>query len=143
MRERHAEPLPNSVATTTIEAAVNLLSVVFAQVYFPCRSNSVKEIAGHLGFRWSDSTATGIRTIVWRQEWETSKAPAAKQALLTYNVEDCQALETLTNALVKLGQGSPHAADLPLSEIVNIAKLRWEHPYGFKRNIFDSRTEHH
>src|SRR5437667_2641163 len=68
MRERHVEPLPNSVATTTIEAAVNLLSVVFAQVYFPCRSNSVKEIAGHLGFRWSDSTATGIRTIVWRQE---------------------------------------------------------------------------
>ena len=136
MRERHLEPLPNSVATTTIEAAVNLLSVVFAQVYFPCRSNSVKEIAGHLGFRWSDSTATGIRTIVWRQEWETSKAPAAKQALLTYNAEDCQALETLTNALVKLGQGPPYAGDLPLSEIVNIAKLRWEHPYRFKRNTF-------
>jgi hypothetical protein len=34
MRERHAEPLPNSVATATMEAAVNLLSVVFAQVYF-------------------------------------------------------------------------------------------------------------
>src|SRR6266550_3742073 len=78
MRERHVEPLPNSVATTTIEAAVNLLSVVFAQVYFPCRSNSVKEIAGHLGFRWSDSTATGIRTIVWRQEWETSKSACSK-----------------------------------------------------------------
>src|SRR5205807_9696759 len=38
--------------------------------------------------------------------------------------------------LVKLGQGPPHAGDLPLSEIVNIAKLRWEHPYGFKRNTF-------
>jgi predicted RecB family nuclease len=136
MRGRHAEPLPNSAATATIEAAVNLLSVVFAQVYFPCRSNSVKEIGGHLGFRWSDSTATGIRAIVWRQEWETSKAPAAKQALLTYNAEDCQALETLTNALVKLGQGSPHSGDPPLGEIVNTAKLRWEHPYGFKRNIF-------
>src|SRR5437588_1359829 len=136
MRERHVKPLPNSVATPTIEAAVNLLSVVFAQVYFPCRSNSVKEIAGHLGFRWSDSTATGIRTVVWRQEWETSRAPAAKQALLTYNAEDCQALETLKNALVDLGQGSPHTGSSPIGEIVNTAKLRREHPYGFKRNTF-------
>ena len=136
MRERHAEPLPNSVATATIEATVNLLSVVYAQVYFPCCSNSLKEIAGHLGFRWSDSTATGIRTIAWRQEWEISKAPAAKQALLTYNAEDCQALEMLTNALVELGHGSPPAGESPLGEIVNTAKLRWEHPYGFKRNTF-------
>ena len=136
MRERHAEPLPDSVATATIESAVNLLSVVYAQVYFPCRSNSLKEIAGHLGFLWSDSTATGIRTIAWRQEWETSKAPATQQALLTYNAEDCQALETLANALVELGQGSHQAGDSPLGEIVNTAKLRWEHPYGFKRNTF-------
>jgi len=136
MRERHAEPLPNSVATATIEAAVNLLSVVYAQVYFPCCSNSLKEIVGHLGFRWSDSTATGIRTIAWRQEWEISKAPAAKQALLTYNAEDCQALEMLTNALVELGQGPPQAGNSPLGEIVNTAKLRWEHPYGFKRSTF-------
>src|ERR1022692_3061107 len=128
MRERHAEPLPNSVATATIEAAVNLVSVIFARVYFPCRSNSIKEIAGQLGFRWSDSTATGIRTIVWRQEWETSNVPAAKQALLTYNAEDCQALETLTNTLVDLGQVSPHAGDFPLAEIVDTAKLRREHP---------------
>ena len=73
MRERHGEPLRNSVAATTIKAAVNLLSVIFAQVYFPCFSNGLKEIAGHLGFRWSDSAATGIQTIAWRQEWEASR----------------------------------------------------------------------
>ena len=39
--------------------AVNLLSVIFAQVYFPTFSNGLKEIAGNLGFRWSDPTANG------------------------------------------------------------------------------------
>ncbi len=105
-------------------------------MYFPCHSNSLKEIAGHLGSRWSDATATGIRTIVWRQAWDTSRASAAKQALLTYNAEDCQALETLSNALVELGQGLPQAGDSPLGKIVNTAKLRREHPYRFRRNTF-------
>jgi hypothetical protein len=53
-----------------------------------------------------------------------------------YNAEDCEALEVLTNALVKLGQVSPQAKDLRLGEIVNTTEMKWEHPYGFKRNIF-------
>src|SRR5439155_1173002 len=102
MRERYGESLQSSVALATIEAAVNLLSVVFAQVYFPCLSNSVKEIAGELGFSWSDPTLAGIQTIACRHEWEVSKASAAKRALVIYNAEDCEALETLTQALVRL-----------------------------------------
>jgi len=35
MRERYAEPLPDSVATGNDQAAVNLVSVVFAQVLLP------------------------------------------------------------------------------------------------------------
>ena len=35
MRERYGEPPADSVAAATIGAAVNLLSVIFAQVYFP------------------------------------------------------------------------------------------------------------
>ncbi len=136
MCERYQESLSSPAATAEIEAAVNLLSVVFAQVYFPCLSNSLKEVAGYLGFRWSDPTATGIRTIVWRQEWETGRAPAARRALIIYNAEDCEALDVLTNALVELGQESPLAADSVLGEIVNTAKLRREHPHGFKRNKF-------
>jgi predicted RecB family nuclease len=136
MCERFGEPPEGTLAARAIHAGVNLLSAIFAQVYFPTFSNGLKEIAGHLGFRWSDSTATGIKTVVWRQAWETSKVPATKQALLTYNAEDCQALETLTNALLELGQGSPHAGDSHLGEVVNTAKLKREHPYGFKLNKF-------
>ena len=67
--------------------------MIFAQVYFPTFSNGLKEIAGYLGFPWSDPTASGIQTIAWRQQWEATKTPASKAALLTYNAQDCEALE--------------------------------------------------
>ena len=54
MCDRHGGPLEGSAVAKAIESAVNLLSVIFAQVYFPTFSNGLKEIAGHLGFAWSD-----------------------------------------------------------------------------------------
>jgi predicted RecB family nuclease len=135
MGERFGEPPDGSVAKA-IQAGVNLLSVTFAQVYFPTFSNGLKEIAGSLGFRWSDPTATGIRTVVWRQEWTESKVPASKQALLTYNAEDCAALEAVAHRLIDLHEGSPHAGIPLYGEVVDTSKLKREHPYGFKRNTF-------
>jgi predicted RecB family nuclease len=134
MCERFGEPPAGSVARA-IQAGVNLLSVTFAQVYFPTFSNGLKEIAGNLGFRWSEPTATGIRTVVWRQEW-TEKVPASKQALLTYNAEDCAALEVVAHRLIDLHEGAPHAGIPSHGEVVDTSKLKREHPYGFKRNTF-------
>ena len=113
----------------------NLLSVIFAQVYYPCHSNGLKEIAKHLGFRWSASTATGMGTIVGHQEWESSRAAAAKEALLIYNAEDCQALEVVLNCLLELCRVSSQIGDSPSGDVVNTAHLKWEHPYGFKKKI--------
>jgi predicted RecB family nuclease len=136
MCERNGEPPEGSVAAKAIQASVNLLSVTFARVYFSTFSNGLKEIAGNLGFRWSDPTATGIRTVAWRQEWEVSRMSTVKQALLTYNGEDCAALEVVAHKLLDLHQTSPQA-DIHLNDdIVDTAKLKWEHPYGFKRNTF-------
>ena len=135
MSERHGKPPKGSVVAATIEAAVNLLSVIFAQVYYPCHSNGLKEIAKHLGFRWSAPTATGMGTIVGRQEWESSRAAAAKEALLIYNAEDCQALEVVSNCLLELCRVSSQIGDSPSGDVVNTAHLKWEHPYGFKKKI--------
>jgi predicted RecB family nuclease len=139
MRKRYGTPPEGSVAAATMKAAVNLLSVIFAQVYYPCHSNGLKDIATHLGFRWSDSTATGIGTIAWRHEWKSSRAAAVKQALLTYNVEDCQALEVIADSLRTLQCGSPQADDASSGGVVDTAQIKWEHPYGFKRNTFAFR----
>jgi hypothetical protein len=136
MSERYGKPPESSMVAATIEAAVNLLSVIFAQVYYPCHSNGLKEIAKHLGFRWSASIATGTGTIVWRQEWESSRAPASKEAILIYNAEDCQALEVVSNCLLELRRVSSRIGDSPSGDVVNTAQLKWEHPYGFKRNTF-------
>src|SRR6202162_638382 len=87
MGERHGQPPENSLVANTIGAAVNLLSVIYAQVYFPTFSNGLKEIAGHLGFRWSDSAATGTQAIRWRHEWEASRDTLQKSSLVTYNGE--------------------------------------------------------
>lgn len=136
MSERHGKPPKSSVVAATIEAAVNLLSVIFARVYYPCHSNGLKEIAKHLGFQWSCSTATGAGTIVWHQEWESSRAVAAKEAILIYNAEDCQALEIVSNCVLALRRVSSQREDSPSDDVVNTAHLKWEHPYGFKKNTF-------
>ena len=136
MCERHGKPPDGSVAAKAIHVAMNILSVTFAQVYFPTFSNGLKEIAGNLGFRWSNPSATGIRTVAWRQDWEASRVSAAKQALLTYNTEDCAALEAVAHKLLDLHEGAPQAGNASHGEIVDTVKLKREHPYGFKRNTF-------
>jgi predicted RecB family nuclease len=136
MGERHGQPPENSVAAKTIGAAVNLLSVIYAQVYFPTFSNGLKEIAGHLGFRWSDSAATGTQTIRWRHEWEASRDPFQKSSLVTYNVEDCKALEVVATKISELAQACPNAKSSPPDDVVDTSTLKREHPFGFKRNTF-------
>lgn len=136
MSDRHGKPPTRSIPDAALKKAVNLLSVVFAQVYYPCHSNGLKEIAKHLGFQWSDDTATGLKTIAWRQEWETSRAARAKEALIVYNAEDCQALEVVSNSLLELRRVSSEVRNTSPGDVVNTSQLKREHPYGFKRNTF-------
>jgi predicted RecB family nuclease len=136
MCERYGKPPEGSVTAKAIQAAMNIMSVTFGQVYFPTFSNGLKEIAGNLGFQWSHPAASGIQTVVWRQEWEASRVSAAKQALLTYNAEDCAALVALAHKLLDLHERSPQAGTSSSTEVVDTAKLKREHPYGFKRNTF-------
>lgn len=136
MCERYGEPLKGSVVAGAIQSPVNLLAVTFAQVYFPTFSNGLKEIAGYLGFRWSDPAVTGMQSISWRHEWETATSFSTKQALLTYNAQDCEAVGVLASKLVELHQASLQTGGASLDGFVDTAKMKWEHPHGFKRNIF-------
>jgi predicted RecB family nuclease len=136
MGERHGQPPESTLAAKTIGAAVNLLSVIYAQVYFPTFSNGLKEIAGHLGFRWSDSAATGTQAIRWRHEWAASRNPVQKSSLVTYNVEDCKALEVVARKISELAQPHPNPESSPTDDVVDTSTLKREHPFGFKRNTF-------
>lgn len=134
MCDRYGEPPEDSAAAHAVESAINLLSVVFAQIYFPTFSNGLKEIGRHLGFAWSDPTASGVQTIAWRHNWEVAKTPSLKAALLAYNAQDCEALERLASKLVELFQASPEAKGSSQNDVVHTENLTPHSPYGFKRN---------
>jgi predicted RecB family nuclease len=94
----------------------NLLSVIHSHVYFPTRSNGLKDVAGLLGFKWSAEGASGLQALAWRLAWEEGKEGALKQKLLLYNEEDCLALKRVTEVVLSLcaeslpgvaGGGSP------------------------------------
>jgi predicted RecB family nuclease len=107
MCQRHGGPPEGSYAATAFDRATNLLSFIYAQIYFPTYSNGLKEISGYLGFRWSGSLTSGLETIVWRHQWEAFGDPAVKQTLLDYNRQDCEALELVANRLVDLSRAAP------------------------------------
>jgi predicted RecB family nuclease len=70
-----------------IKSAVNLLSFIFAQIYFPTYSNSLKEVVSSLGFVWSHTNLSGPNSIACRLEWELSTESSLKRRLFTYNAE--------------------------------------------------------
>jgi predicted RecB family nuclease len=87
----------------------NLLSVINGQVYFPTYSNSLKSIARWLGFEWSNTSLTSVKSIACRRDWEASHNIALKSALVDYNAEDCQAAEIVAQALLQLHSTDPHS----------------------------------
>ena len=78
---------------------VNVLSVIYAHVYFPTYSNGLKDIGKFLGCRWTEADASGIQSIVWRRKWEETCSVTFKDMLTTYNLEDCAALKRVTEFL--------------------------------------------
>ena len=107
----------------------NALSAIYGQVYFPTYGNGLKEVAAAIGFRWNDSAASGLQSIAWRIHWERSLDSALKNKLLTYNKEDCEALEVVTRYLKSLESDHPSTA-------VNCDKIKREHPFRWGKNSF-------
>jgi predicted RecB family nuclease len=102
MCDRYGGPPEDSAAAKAIASSINLLSVIFSQVYFPTYSNGLKEIARFLGFEWTDRFASGLQSIVWRLRWEESLAHTDKEKLIAYNTADCEALSLVSHTLARL-----------------------------------------
>jgi predicted RecB family nuclease len=82
-----------------LESLVNVLSVIYGHFYFPCHSNGLKDVAGCLGYSWSEPDASGLQSVAWRTRWEAGHAESWKMKLLTYNSEDCAALKMVTEVV--------------------------------------------
>lgn len=106
---------------------VNILQELLGQVYFPTYSNSLKDIAAWLGFAWSHKSVVGANSVVCRCEWERTRNPSMKAELIAYNAEDCQAVEIVAEALVRLRNPGGSAEDRPTETVyVQSLKAPWK-----------------
>ncbi len=69
MCDRYGGPADGAVAKA-IQSPVNVLSAIFAQVYFPAFSNGLKDVARYLQFKWTEPSSSGLQSIVLRHQWE-------------------------------------------------------------------------
>ncbi len=81
---------------------VNINTFIFGKVYFPVRSNGLKDIGKFIEASWTTANASGLQSLIWRHYWEETHQIEYKQMLLTYNEEDCRALKLLTDELSKI-----------------------------------------
>ena len=107
--------------TPVLERTTNVLSLIYASFYFPVYSNGLKEIAGHLGFRWSEPSASGLQCVVWRMHWEQRRDYALKLKIETYNLDDCAALQTIVGFLRRAG--TPARSDGAVSDEITGARF--------------------
>ena len=78
---------------------VNALSLIYANIYFPTYSNSLKDIGVYIGEKWSEENATGLQSLVWRHNWSETNDGILKEKLITYNMEDCFVLKKVIEAI--------------------------------------------
>lgn len=136
MLARHGVPSEYSSMPAVFERAINLVSVIYAKVYYPTYSNSLKDIARYLDFKWSDTEASGLTSIVWRHQWEETCSGDLLRKLTIYNAEDCAALERVTDTVCALCELKTNSATGGGHDFVDVDSIKREKLYRFGRNDF-------
>jgi len=85
---------------------ININTALYGKVYFPVRSNSLKEIGHFLGARWTAANASGLQSLVWRYYWDQTRDIEYRGLLVTYNQEDCLALKVLVDELTNIKESA-------------------------------------
>lgn len=116
--------------------AVNVLRLVSTQIYFPTYSNSLKEIAQYLGFRWTHSSASGLYSLMWRSLWDRTRDTHLKDRILTYNAEDCTALEIVFDCVLRLSQQQEGDVTTGAESVVRVESIRGTDSYRFGKIEF-------
>jgi predicted RecB family nuclease len=129
MRARYPNVGSASQLDELTSSAQNLLSFIYPHVYFPTYTNSLKDVAAYLGFRWSSDSPSGLAALGWRLQWEASHEMNLKDRLIVYNAEDCEAAESVAEVLAAVSsQESASGASFPT---VKADALKREFPQRF------------
>ena len=93
-------------AESVTKRLVNVNKHIYGKVYFPVRSNRLKELGAFIGAKWTSPDASGLQSLVWRHHWEETQDVTYRAILVTYNKEDCHALKSLTDAVSQIQQSA-------------------------------------
>jgi len=139
MRDRYGVPPAESMVARAVKKSVNVLSVIFAQIYFPTFSNRLKDIGHFLGARWPGPVTSGLQSVAYRLQWEQSLAPKLKAALVAYNRDDCAAVETVTSHLTQIIREARRRSDVEFSDKPKkIASDKSAEIHGFLESLLRS-----
>ena len=125
LSERHGNQFQAQLDNAT-KNAVNLLSQLLDEIYFPTFSNSLKDIGNWLGFTWSDASPIGVNSMACRSAWESTREASLKDRLIAYNMEDCRAAEVVTRTLLQFQatDQSEDAQTCPPNNAVYVRSLK-------------------
>jgi predicted RecB family nuclease len=119
-----------------VSEAINVLRVVSTQVFFPTYSNGLKEVAHYLGFRWTNSSASGLYSLMWRSQWDRTRNPELKERIITYNAEDCAALQIVLDSLLRLSQQQKGDVTADTESVIRAESIRQSESQRFGRIEF-------
>ena len=83
---------------------INLNTHIFGKIYFPVKSNRLKEIGSFIGASWTAKNASGLQSIIWRYHWNETNDRKFKDLLIEYNREDCQAAKLLADKIREIAE---------------------------------------
>src|SRR2546426_288478 len=61
---------------------VNVNRHIYGKVYFPVRSNGLKDIGHYIGVQWTSPQASGLQSLVWRHHWEKTQHAPYREVLV-------------------------------------------------------------
>ena len=95
----------------------NVNTCIFGKIYFPVRSNSLKDICRFIGLSWSSPDASGLQSVVWRYRYGDTGDQKYQHLLLTYNYEDCENLRRLTERLRDIVANGARSSDVRFADV--------------------------
>ena len=101
---------------------LNINQSIYGKIYFPVYSNRLKEIGHYIGATGSSSNASGIQSLVWRNQWEETQNEQHKDTLITYNYEDCKALKILVDKLSSIQESANTLSEIDFA--INPKKIQ-------------------
>ncbi|OFZ96718.1 MAG: hypothetical protein A3H35_07935 [Betaproteobacteria bacterium RIFCSPLOWO2_02_FULL_62_17] len=99
-----------------VQRLVNINSCIFGKIYFPVRSNSLKDICRFIGLSWTSPEASGLQSLAWRYRYDDTGDQQCRDLLLTYNREDCENLRGLTKKLRDIAAQGPHSPEVRFAD---------------------------